>query len=884
MTQFTNKKRRDCMKRRISLRMAMVLFVLLFAAAGDGSVSAKADSRSSSFWNYSYDLISIDESTVSTTSNGEKATVLIFGRPTCPNTQYTINSLATSIWGYSSELRIVYADIDDSPKEDVQAFASLYGNGYIDFCYSAIDYYIHSIAWDYLDTAGITGSVTLPVVVLIDENDIVQSVMTNRQNADDIISEIEKFTTLTVPDDPYDTPGTPTEMPDAPSYSTPPAADTPTVEISYDKYASETSGGAETANVHNNEYSYPNFSQPVRSYVSETYYGYMRVEADSDKVYVEKYSYDYKLLDAFEIDMELPLFGGFYSGADYNFIVYGQENPGENDSVEIMRVVKYDKEWNRISSGSVYGANTSVPFDAGSLRMTESQGMLYIHTCHKMYMSDDGLNHQANMTYVLNEYSMDVMQRWYGIMNINYGYVSHSFNQFVATDGTYIYRLDHGDAYPRSIVVTKANVSDIKNCAYREIFDISGETGDNYTGVAVGGFELAGGSLVAAFNSVDQYGLAHGTRNIYVASTDTGLSSTRLNQLTYYDEDSGITVGNPHLVKASDDRLYVLWEESDEDASLYGIDRTYTAVKIAEINARGDTVGAVHTIYADLSDCKPIYTSDGEIVWYTTGGASPIFYHVSVDRLDKYEFAGRIDIGDSNAVITPESFEYTDYHEYVPDVKLTYGSYALREGRDYTVTFSNNYGPGTATVTVNGRGMFAGTAEYNFSIVNAAADNQGGNNPGNPGGSNPGSSSGGNSGSGSGSNSGGLFGGGGSSGGSYTIEWSTPIRRTRTTTTTSTSYTAKKPGKAKKIKVYRMGGTKLYVTWDCKTVADGFQLQYSTKKSFAGKKTKKATTSARFIKVKKGKTYYIRVRAYNKTSTGKLYGKWSKVKKIKIKK
>ena len=35
--------------------------------------------------------------------------------------------------------------------------------------------------------------------------------------------------------------------------------------------------------------------------------------------------------------------------------------------------------------------------------------------------------------------------------------------------------------------------------------------------------------------------------------------------------------------------------------------------------------------------------------------------------------------------------------------------------------------------------------------------------------------------------------------------------------------------------------------------------------------------------LEKGKTYYVRVRAYKKVSGKKLYGKWSKVKKIRIK-
>ena len=82
------------------------------------------------------------------------------------------------------------------------------------------------------------------------------------------------------------------------------------------------------------------------------------------------------------------------------------------------------------------------------------------------------------------------------------GYVSHSFNQFVRTDGRYLYRLDHGDAYPRAVVITKADVADITDCDYKFVLPIEGGIGDNDTGVSAGGLELAGNHLVAVGNSV----------------------------------------------------------------------------------------------------------------------------------------------------------------------------------------------------------------------------------------------------------------------------------------------------------------------------------------------------------------------------------------------
>ena len=69
---------------------------------------------------------------------------------------------------------------------------------------------------------------------------------------------------------------------------------------------------------------------------------------------------------------------------------------------------------------------------------------------------------------------------------------------------------------------------------------------------------------------------------------------------------------------------------------------------------------------------------------------------------------------------------------------------------------------------------------------------------------------------------------------------------------------------------------------------NGYEIQYSTSKKFKNKSTKKVTkksTSVTISKLKKKKTYYVRVRAYKIDSAGKkIYGKWSTIKKIKIKK
>ena len=80
-------------------------------------------------------------------------------------------------------------------------------------------------------------------------------------------------------------------------------------------------------------------------------------------------------------------------------------------------------------------------------------------------------------------------------------------------------------------------------------------------------------------------------------------------------------------------------------------------------------------------------------------------------------------------------------------------------------------------------------------------------------------------------------------------------------------------------------GRKLVVRWNTVKGAKGYQLQYALNKKFKRKKsiqTKK--TKYTIKKLKKKKTYYIRVRAYKMNGKKKVYGKWSTVKKVKIKK
>lgn len=67
--------------------------------------------------------------------------------------------------------------------------------------------------------------------------------------------------------------------------------------------------------------------------------------------------------------------------------------------------------------------------------------------------------------------------------------------------------------------------------------------------------------------------------------------------------------------------------------------------------------------------------------------------------------------------------------------------------------------------------------------------------------------------------------------------------------------------------------------------AKGYQIQYSTNKKFTSPKYVTAKkNSATIKKMKKGKTYFFRVRAYRTISGKRYWGAWSNVKSVKVRK
>lgn len=193
----------------------------------------------------------------------------------------------------------------------------------------------------------------------------------------------------------------------------------------------------------------------------------------------------------------------------------------------------------------------------------------------------------------------------------------------------------------------------------------------------------------------------------------------------------------------------------------------------------------------------------------------------------------------SNAVVTLEKNEYAySGGRNTPAVTVTRNGATLKEGEDYNVYYSNCVQAGTASVTVIGIGGYAGVLKKDYTITSPSVAGNNGKVP--------------------------------SISGSNGTQKST-VKKPKRVTITSVKSSKKGQITVKYKKLKKVSG---------------YQISYSTNKKF--KKAKSIKVKASVVKktikkLKSKKKYYVRVRAYTKKGSKKLYGSWSKVKKVKIK-
>jgi hypothetical protein len=258
--------------------------------------------------------------------------------------------------------------------------------------------------------------------------------------------------------------------------------------------------------------------------------------------------------------------------------------------------------------------------------------MLYIRTCHEMYLSGDGKHHQANMTIALYIPDMAVTDLHCLVSASGAGYVSHSFNQFIVADGSDMVFADHGDAYPRSVVLHlsegAAGKRTLPQLRLPEVdsLPIAENTGHyNGTGVNVGGMLCSDTHYIVVGKTCDQSGgidQDKAQKNIFVAVTPKDSftdEATVRHFLMDYAADANVAVSAPHLVQLERNRFLILW--TAEGKLHYCI-----------LDGQGQRTSQVFTCEGALSDCVPIL-SDGRVIWYVTENSAPVFYAIELNYI-----------------------------------------------------------------------------------------------------------------------------------------------------------------------------------------------------------------------------------------------------------
>ena len=359
--------------------------------------------------------------------------------------------------------------------------------------------------------------------------------------------------------------------------------------------------------------------------------GLMRVQAGaiSDKVLVEYYDNSYNIQRTVTVPLALPLFGAFYESGSNYYILTGQNNDDQDKSREVYRVTKYSKNWEVQGycslTSNTEGINTVHPFEDGSARMTMNGNYLYVRTCRTMYKNVvDGRNHQSNLTFSIDTSNM-TLEDWYGrALGTKYGYVTHSFNQFIQVDNGKLVGLDQGDSHPRALVMLKypsdlsggkfAPKSQENGCEEVHFMDFP-EGGGNYTGASVGGFEYSDSAYLTAGN-YDSSGM-YSSRNVFVASVSKSGTQPTVKYFTNYSgEDSAST---PYLIKTGSNQFMLMWSNR---GTVY-----YTV-----LDGNGNQVGSTYSMTGNLSDCAPSIIN-GKLIWYTWHDNVNVFYEINLSSL-----------------------------------------------------------------------------------------------------------------------------------------------------------------------------------------------------------------------------------------------------------
>lgn len=149
-----------------------------------------------------------------------------------------------------------------------------------------------------------------------------------------------------------------------------------------------------------------------------------------------------------------------------------------------------------------------------------------------------------------------------------------------------------------------------------------GKSGNNVTGVCVGGMELSEDNMLIVGTSVPQDSTWGKTKqkNVFVIRKSLSENdSPTVTYLTNYSESANVIFSEPKLVKINDDKFMIIWSETALSQT-----KLYASI----LDGNGQKTGSTFSCDGAVSDCQPIIYN-GMVTFYVTNNSTPIFYYSS---------------------------------------------------------------------------------------------------------------------------------------------------------------------------------------------------------------------------------------------------------------
>lgn len=379
----------------------------------------------------------------------------------------------------------------------------------------------------------------------------------------------------------------------------------------------------------------------------------MRVHSykGSNGILVEYYDKDLNLVSSSVRKIGLPNPGAIYADGDYYYVISGRKGLTSYKDNEIVHIVKYDESWKKIASTGIKGFTDTMVFYDQPVRAAETGRYLIFRTA--TYQG----GHNVSLEIVLDKETMEIVgDTRNGTLDAT-GFTSHCFDSYVAADGNDVVTVEVTDAGACGALISRRkfdpeskNYVSFSTDSFHQGYMLKGsgtyDTYENCCGISVGGFEMSENKLIAVGTTIDLKNISKSrTRNVYLAVADkptkldersseyNGSQIADVTMLTSYPEGSDIA-NTPQLVRISNDRYLVIWSRGgpldptsndEEDGTIY----------YQMIDGNGNLIGKQYSFKGILSDCKPVIYN-GSVIWYTRHIGKMTFYSINANDISKY--------------------------------------------------------------------------------------------------------------------------------------------------------------------------------------------------------------------------------------------------------